>query len=462
VSAVRPFDFEFVRLSLAGDLAGQVLAVVGTDVDLLGLAHLSAVVAPDIYDLAWRIRLDRARDRLAVVVLKRRISPMQRIPCDERADWQQRAAATGFVFHTIDGERYWDERAYYGFTLKEIERDIEAPTAELEAMCQELVERAVADERILLRLAIPERFWTYIAASWKRGDPSLYGRFDLCYDGRGAAKLLEYNADTPTSVFETGVFQWLWLEDAIERRIVPKAADQYNSLHEKLIAGWKGIGRGRHLYLAGVIDAPEDGGTVAYLDDCARQAGLSTTILAMEQIGRTSQGQFVDLDEKPIELMFKLYPWEWMMREQFGASLPGAATQFVEPPWKAVLSNKGILPLLWAMFPRHPNLLPAAFDDDEQAVRALGASYVRKPLYSREGANVEIVVAGGVVDADDGPYGSEGFVRQALVTLPRHEGNYAVLGSWIVQGKPCGLSVREDLEPITKNTSRFLPHAIIG
>jgi hypothetical protein len=160
VSALRPFDFEFVRLSLAGDLAGQVLAVVGTDVDLLGLAHLSAVVAPDIYDLAWRIRLDRARDRLAVVVLKRRISPMQRIPCDERADWQQRAAATGFVFHTIDGERYWDERAYYGFTLKEIERDIEAPTAELEAMCQELVERAVADERILLRLAIPERFWT--------------------------------------------------------------------------------------------------------------------------------------------------------------------------------------------------------------------------------------------------------------------------------------------------------------
>ena len=66
----------------------------------------------------------------------------------------------------------------------------------------------------------------------------------------------------------------------------------------------------------------------------------------MEDIGRTSQGQFVDLDNKPIELMFKLYPWEWMMREQFGTSLPGAPTQFVEPPWKAILSNKGILPLL--------------------------------------------------------------------------------------------------------------------
>ena len=71
-------------------------------------------------------------------------------------------------------------------------------------MCRELVARAVEDERMLKVLRIPERFWTFIAASWKRGDPSLYGRFDLCYDGQGPAKLLEYNADTPTSVFETG------------------------------------------------------------------------------------------------------------------------------------------------------------------------------------------------------------------------------------------------------------------
>ena len=85
----------------------------------------------------------------------------------------------GFAFHTIDGARYWDERAYYAFTLKEIESDIEAPTGELDAMCRELVARAVDDERMLKVLHIPERYWTFIAASWKRGDPSLYGRFDL-------------------------------------------------------------------------------------------------------------------------------------------------------------------------------------------------------------------------------------------------------------------------------------------
>jgi glutathionylspermidine synthase len=386
---------------------------------------------------------------------------MQRIACSERSDWRDLAAEVGFDFHTIDGAPYWDETAYYGFTLEQIERDIEAPTAELDRMCREFVSRAVGDERMLRLLRIPERFWTWLAASWKRGDASLYGRFDLRYDGEGPAKLLEYNADTPTAVFETAVFQWLWLEQAIERNIVPEGADQYNSLHEQLIAGWKTIGRDRPLHLAGTTDSAEDAGTIAYMADCARQAGLATTVLDMASIGRLKSGVFVDLENQPIELMFKLYPWEWMMREEFGTGLAGASTQWVEPPWKAILSNKGILPLLWAMFPRHPNLLPAYFDDD-QAASALATSYARKPLYSREGANIELVVDGAAVDADSGPYGGEGFIRQAIAPLPQFNDNYTVLGSWIAAGKPCGLAVREDASPITKNTSRFLPHAIIG
>jgi glutathionylspermidine synthase len=407
-----------------------------------------------------RLRVNRRRDGGALLG-RLTGGKMQRIACDERADWRETAEKVGFECHTIDGEPYWDESAYYAFTLEEIERDLEAATTELDRMCGELVARAVADERILRALRIPEGFWNWIAASAKRGDASLYGRFDLRYDGTGPAKLLEYNADTPTAVFETAVFQWMWLEQAIERQIIPRRADQFNSLHEKLIEGWKEIGAGRTLHLAGTTDNPEDGGTIAYLRDCAHQAGLQTAVLAMSDIGRTSKGTFVDLQDRPIELAFKLYPWEWMMREAFGGSLPGASAQWIEPPWKAILSNKGILPLLWAMFPRHPNLLPAYFDDDEEAAR-LGASYVRKPLYSREGANIALVVGGNAVDSDGGPYGAEGFVRQAIAPLPQFNGNYVVLGSWIAAGDPCGLSVREDISPITKNTSRFLPHAIIG
>jgi glutathionylspermidine synthase len=385
---------------------------------------------------------------------------MRRIVCPERDDWRQTAEACGFNFHTIDGERYWDERGYYAFTLEEIEQAIEGPTGEIDAMCLELVRRALVDERHLKRLQIPEAFWPLISESWERDEHSLYGRLDLSFDGRGPAKLLEYNADTPTSIFESAVFQWTWLEQAIERRIIPNDADQYNSIHERLIAGWNKLAAGRHLHLTGIMQNDEDAGTLAYLADTAVQAGLATTMIDIENIGWRDEGGFVDLDNRDIELVFKLYPWEWMFRDAFGAKLRHASTRWVEPPWKAVLSNKGILALLWEMFPGHPNLLPAYFEDDPRAAE-LGASYVRKPIYSREGANVALISDGSPIAEQQGPYGAEGFVRQALATPRGFSAQYPVLGSWLVDHAPCGLSVREDENPITGNASRFLPHAIL-
>ncbi len=385
---------------------------------------------------------------------------MQRIACPERDDWRVTAEDAGFDFHTIDGERYWDERAYYAFTLDEIERGVEEPTGEIEAMCLELVGHAIDDEKYLRRLKIPEAFWPLISESWHRDDSSLYGRLDLSFDGRGPAKLLEYNADTPTSIFEAAVFQWTWLEQGIERNIIPKRADQFNSIHERLIEAWQKFGHIRHLHLAGMTENEEDAGTLAYLADTASQAGFETTLIDIADVGLRGDGRFVDLDDSTIELAFKLYPWEWMFHDAFGAKLLSAPTRWIEPPWKAILSNKGILPLLWEMFPNHPNLLPAYFEDDPNAAM-LGTSFVRKPLYSREGANVALVSAGATLTEQQGPYGAEGFIRQAFASLPSFSGQYAVVGSWLVDHTPCGLSIREDENPITANTSRFLPHAIV-
>ena len=385
---------------------------------------------------------------------------MRRIACPERDDWRVTAEQFGFDFHTIDGERYWDERAYYAFTLDEIERQIETPTGEIDAMCLELVDRAVDDERDLRRLKIPEPFWPLLSQSWHRDEASLYGRLDLSFDGRGPAKLLEYNADTPTSIFEAAVFQWTWLEQAIERRIIPPRADQFNSIHERLIDAWKKLGAGSHLHLAGMTESTEDAATLAYLEDAARQAGLTTTVLDIGDIGLRDDGTFVDLDDRAIALMFKLYPWEWMFHEAFGAAIGKASTRWIEPPWKAVLSNKGMLALLWEMYPGHPNLLPAFFEDDP-TVTGLGDCYVRKPLYSREGANVALIRGGVTLAQQDGPYGAEGFIRQALAPLPGFSNQYPVLGSWLIDHSACGLSIREDETPITGNSSRFLPHAIL-
>jgi glutathionylspermidine synthase len=386
---------------------------------------------------------------------------VQRLACRERDDWRTTAGAAGFEFHSIGGERYWDERAFYAFTLKQIEDQIEAPTAEMDAMCLELVGRVIDDEKLLDQLRIPRAFWPFIRDSWNRNEESLYGRLDLSFDGRGPAKLLEYNADTPTSIFEAAVFQWTWLEQGIERHLLPSGADQFNSLHERLIEAWKKLGKAsRRLHLTGMLSATEDAGTLGYLEDTARQAGLETTLLDIEAIGWSDNGRFVDLDNRRIELVFKLYPWEWMFHDAFGAKLAKASTRWIEPPWKAILSNKGMLALLWQMFPGHPNLLPTFFEDDPKAA-SLGNSFARKPLLSREGANVELIRDSQAVAEQNGPYGAEGFIRQALAPLPNFSNQFPVLGSWLVDHTPCGLSIREDENPITGNTSRFLPHAIL-
>jgi glutathionylspermidine synthase len=377
-----------------------------------------------------------------------------------RANLAARATELGFAFHAPGGEVYWDESGCYEFTLRQIENDIEAPTGELLSLCMELVDRAAGDEAILRRLRIPEHAWPLIAESWRRRDPSLYGRFDFSYDGRHAAKLLEFNADTPTSLYEAGVFQWFWLQDLkAERRLFP-SADQYNSIHEKLIEAWRGIA-GVFLHLTCMGDALEDGVTLAYLEDCAKQSGKQTLCLDIGDVGLRGSDRFVDRKGRSIDLLFKLYPWEWMFADAFGSSPAMRRTRFVEPPWKAILSNKGVLPLLWDMAPGHPNLLPAFFEDDPRKAK-LGARFVRKPLYSREGANVLIVDEDRVLARREGTYGAEGYIRQALAPLPQFDTGYPVIGSWIVGDQPCGIGIREDDGLVTTDRSRFVPHCIRG
>ena len=111
------------------------------------------------------------------------------------------------------------------------------------------------------------------------------------------------------------------------------------------------------------------------------------------------------------------------------------------------------------MFPGHPNLLPAYFEDDPSAAQ-LGASFVRKPLYSREGANVALVSGGVTLVAAGRAVWRRRFYPPGLGAAAEFSGQYPVIGSWLVDHTPCGLSIREDENPITGNTSRFLPHAI--
>ncbi|RUL71076.1 glutathionylspermidine synthase family protein [Dyella choica] len=385
---------------------------------------------------------------------------MKRVAIEPRADWQATAQRYGFQFHSVDGEPYWDESAYYAFSLQQIERDIEGPTGELHQMALSLMDEVVASEDLLTRLAIPARYWDWIAASWRQRQPHLYGRMDLVYDGLHPAKLYELNYDTPTSIYEAAFFQWIWLEQQQQRGMLASGTDQYNQLQELLILAFATFGKAlpRPFYFTAVRHSLEDLGTIEYLRDCAVQAGVHGEMIAIEDIGITRQGRFTDLNNRVIGSLFKLYPLEYLFNDEYGPSLPSSGLQLIEPPWKAVLSNKGIMPLLWQSYPGHPNLLPAHFDEAPE--QPLPPGWVRKPLFSREGANVLITLPNGESISSPGRYTQCPVIRQAFHPLPRFEGGYPLIGSWVVGDTPAGMGIREDATLITRDTSRFVPHVI--
>ena len=385
---------------------------------------------------------------------------MKRESLIPRPDWPKKMEDLGFSFHSIDGI-YWDERACYAFTADEIDT-LEEATAGLHEMCLETVD-GVVTAGDYQHFAIPDAFVALVEQSWRykenekenekknEREKSLFGRFDFSWDGRSPPKMLEYNADTPTALIEASVAQWYWMQE------VKPDADQFNSLHEKLIARWEVMREDfpadRIVHFTCVADSEEDVGNLDYLRDTAMQAGLDARFVDIAQIGwNSATNSFVDAGDLRISVLFKLYPWEWLLRESFGQNLLKRTVKVIEPAWKMLLSNKAILPMLWQKFPNHPNLLPCFFEPGKFAT-----DFVKKPLYSREGANVTIKTDAGEI-AVPGDYGAEGFIYQAYHPLPTFSGSHTVIGSWIVGDEPAGMGIREDESPVTKNTSRFLPH----
>lgn len=373
---------------------------------------------------------------------------MERLPVPPRPDWRERVEALGLVWHTADDIPYWNESACYRFSRREI-REIERATEELYGLCLRAGQHII-DQNLFHRFGIPDFAVPMIRKAWDEEPPALnYGRFDLGYDGRSPPKMFEFNCDTPTSLLEAAVVQWDWLEAVFPGR------DQFNGLHDALIARWREIApllNGRPVHFAHSSQgAAEDAVTVAYMRDVAREGGVDSVQMPIEEIGWNGLG-FVDGEGGRIETLYHLYPWEWLLAEQFGPLTAKAPMQWIEPIWKMIWSNKALLPILWELFPHHPNLLEASFEP-------LAGDHVRKPILAREGANISVVKGGRVVEATGGDYGDEGYVWQRLYDLPDFDGARPVIGAWIVDGAAVGMGIRE-AGLITGNTARFTPHVI--
>lgn len=399
---------------------------------------------------------------------------MHRHSVPPRPHWQAKLERLGFDYHSLDGD-YWQETACYQFTDRQIDL-IEDTTHDLHQLCLEAVNFIIKNDRFT-QLGIDAPTAQLIEESWRRRDASVYGRFDLVYhpDHTPTPKLLEYNADTPTSLFEASVVQWYWMQDNFPN------ADQFNSIHERLLGQWRII-RERlpspptaspTLTLATITDSIEDVVTCRYLQDTAIQAGFETQLIDLRALGwlDTSEqsGSFVDLDDAPITALFKLYPWEWLMEEPFAAHLPHSDTTWLEPIWKLLLSNKGLLPILWELNPDHPNLLPSYFAGDRERLSTypLPHGIIQKPLFSREGANISALDADfrptGLATSGEYDHQRHGSIYQAMAPLPQFitaqkKLVYPVIGSWIIGNSPAGIGIREDDSLITKDSSHFVPH----
>ncbi len=387
---------------------------------------------------------------------------MRRLTTNPRRDWQKKLEAQGLTFHTVGGRPYWSEGTYYEFGMHEIE-SIETATHALHELCIEAAGKVIR-EGLWSRVGFSDEAGEVIRHSWERDDLTLYGRFDLAWTG-SEAKLLEYNADTPTSLLEAAVCQWTWFEELFRNQ---KGFDQFNSIHEKLIAAFearKPFGLGKPYLSFLHLDDAEDAATVGYLRDCAAQAGWRTGAYWTEEVGldtREGDPKLILTDEEGddrlLKHVFKLYPWEDLF-EDYAEHLGGdllRRVNWIEPAWKAVLSSKGILSVLWEMFPDHENLLETV-----ESPADLTGNRVTKPFFSREGANVE-VHAWGSSEKTEGPYGGGRHVTQRYVDLPEYDGKRAVIGSWVVDGEAAGMGIRESDGLITGNTSRFVPHVIFG
>ena len=291
--------------------------------------------------------------------------------------------------------------------------------------------------------------------------------------------MLEYNADTPTGLLEAALIQWYWHED-VHLKAGMTGIDQWNGLHEELIAQWKRIddhlgerhGVRPHMYHFAYTDADDSGEdlmTTGYIMDTAVQAGLKSKLVEMKQIGLDRENaRFTDEGNLHLEAIFKLYPWEEMVFEEFGSAICSLKPDYwFQPAWTMFLSTKALSAALWHLYPNHANLIPTYMYPDDARARhdTMGMpEYVIKPLHAREGANIELHGEGRHI-VQPGGWGVEGYVIQKFCRLPDfpgsdHPHNRPVLGTWMVGEECYGLGIRESDGPVTDYYCRFVPNRI--
>ena len=356
-----------------------------------------------------------------------------------RSDWKEKCAKIGFPFANYPGVAYgsgvwtgqtypyWNERASYH--VHPYGRwQLEQAAFDIHSMCLEAAGDVIQSDYLLERFEIPRELWGAVRQSWKIRQPDIAGRLDLLWDGTNPPKLAEYNADTPTVLIESSVAQEDWFRDVYgkkgegeqEKKRLNNLGEfsQFNvisSAMEEAFRRFKQQNPNASIIFttnrpSAESDFLEERSTTEYMQARAKQAGVPTQFVDIEEFDdpvlyetilkaassndRTSKGGTL--------LLWKLYPYEWLVQEKLGNLLTSpdflhGNLRWSEPPWKLILSSKAMLAYLWEKYPNHPNLLPTYWDFDivrklkskEAIIKSMTTSeWVAKPRFGREGTGI--------------------------------------------------------------------------
>lgn len=385
--------------------------------------------------------------------------PILREISKERDNWKKIADSIGYNYYDNgDGTFAWNEKVRYSLSQKDVS-NIEKATEELHNMCLEVVNDVIMKGDIE-KFHIPEKAMDYVSNSWKQSD-FLIGRFDFAWTPSGL-KMIEYNADTPATIPESTEMLRLWLKDLKMGNFIKNKLSYFKSLptilsQNKIIielTDFRYVSESNNIHIIPYPDNVEDKTHGIFWAAFAKAAGWNPILCELEDLQVTEDGNFIHKGIT-VDNVIRMYPWEFMLREEGCANLYKNSCNFMNPAWTTLLSNKALLPTLWEKFPNHPLLIPSFWDKRGMT------DYVTKPIHSRGGENVKIFVNNELIEDSEGSYNDYKIVYQEKVDTRYIDSSVSTsLGSWIVGSNFAGITFREDERNVVRNCSPIVPHYI--
>lgn len=373
----------------------------------------------------------------------------------------------GFVWHTDSDESSYISDALVVISEAEAEAYYEA-TNTLYDMYVEAAEHVI-ENNLFHEIGIPFNLVEVVKESWESDVHwHLYGRFDLAggVDGK-PIKLLEFNADTPTALFETAIVQWAMLK---QNRLEEES--QFNGLYEALVDNFKRLVTleedvsdfeerydGWNFLFTSVKGNAEEENTVRLLQHIAAEAGFETEFAYIDEI-EFSPEEGILYQEKNYELWFKLIPWEDIALEE--SDLAMLLTNIIKnqkaiifnPAYTLLFQSKGLLKILWDLYPNHPLLIESSFEPLQ------GKKQVKKPVFGREGGSVSILDENAQeLESVEGNYDNHKMVYQSYTELPTDTQGQSYQAGVFYAYEACGLGFRKGGK-ILSNMSKFVGHIV--